>query len=190
MERTERAVYATSLARHRLTRSYIRGCGHGLRALCLCYLFRALSPLTTNNHVRTNRHRSIRGAVLYIRKRDRVPERPIPQDLYPQWSLSVFSPNNYLQGSCYCALESLVSDETIPPSGTLDQDLNRLATIVEDDVPAYVLVRLDEPPSEWLAIYYVPDSAKVRDKVRPKYHREGCLLMPHDRCCMLLPGRP
>ena len=33
-------------------------------------------------------------------------------------------------------------------------------------MPAYILVRLDDPPTEWLAIYYVPDSAKVRDKVR------------------------
>ncbi|KAI0727196.1 actin depolymerizing protein [Fomitopsis betulina] len=61
--------------------------------------------------------------------------------------------------------ESLAPDEIIPPSGTLGQDLDNLATIVEDDVPAYILVRLDEPPSEWVAIYYVPDSAKVRDKM-------------------------
>ncbi|KZT68163.1 actin depolymerizing protein [Daedalea quercina L-15889] len=61
--------------------------------------------------------------------------------------------------------ESLVPDETIPPSGTLEQDLDRLNAIVEDDIPAYVLVRFDAPPSEWLAIYYVPDSAKVRDKM-------------------------
>lgn len=32
-------------------------------------------------------------------------------------------------------------------------------------MPAYVLTRLDNPPTEWLAINYVPDSAKVRDKV-------------------------
>lgn len=53
-----------------------------------------------------------------------------------------------------------------PVSGSLVHDLNRLQDILEDNVPSYVLVRLDEPPTEWLAVYYVPDSAKVRDKVR------------------------
>ena len=56
-------------------------------------------------------------------------------------------------------------------SGTLEQDLDRLGGILEENVPAYVLVRLDDPPTEWLAIYYVPDSAKVRDKVRVRSSR-------------------
>ncbi|TBU35777.1 hypothetical protein BD311DRAFT_680384 [Dichomitus squalens] len=61
--------------------------------------------------------------------------------------------------------ESLVPDGTHPPSGTLEQDLDKLGDILEESVPAYVLVRLDDPPTEWLAVYYVPDSAKVRDKM-------------------------
>ncbi|KAI0332117.1 actin depolymerizing protein [Cubamyces sp. BRFM 1775] len=61
--------------------------------------------------------------------------------------------------------ETLVPSHTVAPSGTLEQDLDRLPDILEDNVPAYVLVRLDDPPTEWLAIYYVPDSAKVRDKM-------------------------
>ncbi|KAI0647244.1 actin depolymerizing protein [Trametes meyenii] len=61
--------------------------------------------------------------------------------------------------------ESLVPGETVAPSGTLQQDLDKLTDILEDNVPAYVLVRLDDPPTEWLAVYYVPDSAKVRDKM-------------------------
>ncbi|KAH9951888.1 actin depolymerizing protein [Amylocystis lapponica] len=61
--------------------------------------------------------------------------------------------------------ESLVPDESLPPSGTLKEDLDKLDSILQDDVPAYVLVRLDDPPTEWLAIYYVPDNAKVRDKM-------------------------
>ncbi|KAI0780732.1 actin depolymerizing protein [Trametes elegans] len=61
--------------------------------------------------------------------------------------------------------ESLVPSDTVAPSGTLEQDLDRLGDILEDNVPAYVLVRLDDPPTEWLAVYYVPDSAKVRDKM-------------------------
>ena len=56
-------------------------------------------------------------------------------------------------------------DDSIAPSGTLEQDLNKLASILDDNVPAYILVRLDDPPSEWLAVFYVPDTAKVRDKV-------------------------
>ena len=36
--------------------------------------------------------------------------------------------------------------------------------VLQDDSPAYVLAKLD-PPSDWIAISYVPDSAKVRDKV-------------------------
>ncbi|KAI0372856.1 actin depolymerizing protein [Pilatotrama ljubarskyi] len=61
--------------------------------------------------------------------------------------------------------ESLVPSDTVAPSGTLQEDLDKLGDILEDNVPAYVLVRLDDPPTEWLAVYYVPDSAKVRDKM-------------------------
>ena len=56
-------------------------------------------------------------------------------------------------------------DASVPPSGTLDEDLNALGDLVEDDTPAYVLVRQDSPPSDWLAVFYVPETAKVRDKV-------------------------
>lgn len=45
-------------------------------------------------------------------------------------------------------------------------DFDSLQTYVEVNVPAYLLVRLDTTTaSEWLAISYVPDTAKVRDKV-------------------------
>jgi hypothetical protein len=62
-------------------------------------------------------------------------------------------------------VETLVTDATIPLSSTLENDLNRLQSLLDDNIPAYVLVRLDDPPSAWLAVHYVPDSAKVRDKV-------------------------
>lgn len=61
--------------------------------------------------------------------------------------------------------ESLVADGVKPRSGSLLADLEHLQNFVEDNVPAYLLVRLDTTASEWLAISYVPDSAKVRDKV-------------------------
>ncbi|KAG8840349.1 Twinfilin-1 [Serendipita sp. 411] len=62
--------------------------------------------------------------------------------------------------------ETLVNDQTWPKSGDLMSDFERIQTYVEDHVPAYLLVRLDTTPtSEWLAISYVPDTAKVRDKM-------------------------
>jgi twinfilin len=61
--------------------------------------------------------------------------------------------------------EALVVDATVPPLSTLESDLNRLQSLLDDTVPAYVLARLDDPPSAWLAIHYVPDTASVRDKV-------------------------
>jgi len=62
-------------------------------------------------------------------------------------------------------LESLVHDGSLNVSGTLEDDIPRLQEMLEADVPAYLLVRMDSPSVEWLAIFYVPDSAKVRDKV-------------------------
>lgn len=54
-------------------------------------------------------------------------------------------------------------DESTPANGSLEEDLDKLGDILQDDVPAYILTKLDE--SGWLAISYVPDNAKVRDKV-------------------------
>ena len=76
-----------------------------------------------------------------------------------------------------CLPESLVPDGAYPPSGTFEEDLDKLVDILEYNVPAYVLVRLDDPPSQWLAVHYVPDSAKVRDKVRTRDHT----LLPRKR---------
>ena len=61
--------------------------------------------------------------------------------------------------------ESLVPAATIPPSGTFQQDLDKLVDILEDNIPAYILARTDKPGSDWLAIFYVPDTSKIRDKV-------------------------
>ncbi|KAK7035730.1 protein tyrosine kinase [Favolaschia claudopus] len=64
--------------------------------------------------------------------------------------------------------ESLVHDLSVPISGTLQEDLSQLQDsdeIIQQDTPAYILAKLDDPPSEWLAIFYVPDSARVRDKM-------------------------
>ncbi|KAJ7739677.1 hypothetical protein DFH07DRAFT_76833 [Mycena maculata] len=64
--------------------------------------------------------------------------------------------------------ESLVHDLSIPTRGSLQEDLAQLQDsdeILEENTPAYLLTKLDDPPAEWLAIYYVPDTAKVRDKM-------------------------
>ena len=62
--------------------------------------------------------------------------------------------------------EQLVEAGTWPRSGDLMNDFGNIKDYVEDNVPAYLLVRLDTTASsEWLAISYVPDTAKVRDKM-------------------------
>lgn len=63
--------------------------------------------------------------------------------------------------------ESLVHDQSLPAQGDFDVDLLKLqdSEILQDDVPAYILARLDHYPSQWLAIFYVPESAKVKDKM-------------------------
>ncbi|KAH8833968.1 hypothetical protein DL96DRAFT_1666909 [Flagelloscypha sp. PMI_526] len=60
--------------------------------------------------------------------------------------------------------ESLVHESSIPSKGTFEDDLNTLQDILEDNTPAYILAKTDTP-SDWLAVFYVPDSAKVRDKM-------------------------
>ena len=65
----------------------------------------------------------------------------------------------------YHPTESLVPATSIPIAESLSEDLVHLQEQLEDTEPCYILARLDDPPSEWLAISYVPDSAKVRDKV-------------------------
>ncbi|KAG6911437.1 hypothetical protein DXG01_014511 [Tephrocybe rancida] len=59
--------------------------------------------------------------------------------------------------------EQLVHDTSIAAASSFDADLALLPDILEDHVPAYILANL--APSEWIAISYVPDSAKVRDKM-------------------------
>lgn len=60
--------------------------------------------------------------------------------------------------------ESLVSVASLPIVDSLNEDLIQLQEHLEDNIPCYILARLDDPPSEWLAISYVPDFANVRDK--------------------------
>lgn len=61
--------------------------------------------------------------------------------------------------------ESLVSVASLPVTESLGEDLVQLQEYLEDKEPCYILARLDDPPSEWLAISYVPDFSNVRDKM-------------------------
>ena len=61
--------------------------------------------------------------------------------------------------------ESLVPATTTHRSGTFQQDLDQFVSDLEDNTPAYILARTDKPGSEWLMIFYIPDTSKVRDKV-------------------------
>ncbi|KAG1748929.1 actin depolymerizing protein [Suillus paluster] len=61
--------------------------------------------------------------------------------------------------------ESLVSIASLPVAKSLSEDLVQLQEYLEDKEPCYILARLDDPPSEWLMISYVPDFANVRDKM-------------------------
>lgn len=63
--------------------------------------------------------------------------------------------------------ESLIHDLSVPATASFQDDLQSLQdeSILQQDSPAYVLAKLDQPSSDWVAIFYVPDSAKVRDKM-------------------------
>ncbi|CAO3624433.1 unnamed protein product [Cunninghamella blakesleeana] len=64
--------------------------------------------------------------------------------------------------------ESLVNTGITNVQGTFEQDFNQVEKYLEDKTPAYILVRLDEKTSieyKWLFLCYVPDDAKVRDKM-------------------------
>ncbi len=54
--------------------------------------------------------------------------------------------------------------------GSFDDDLARLQDdhVLSETFPAYILARLDPPSTDWTVFAYVPDHAKVRDKV-PRY---------------------
>lgn len=93
-------------------------------------------------------------------------------------------------GDLQTCTETLVPAGSWPKSGSLVDDFAMLENLVEDEQPAYLLVRSDSSSSEWLFVSYVPDTAKVRDKVHTtssecktltnkRYTNLGCDL----RCC-------
>jgi twinfilin-like protein len=64
--------------------------------------------------------------------------------------------------------ELLVHDLSIEIKGSLQEDLQNLQDegVLPKDLSAYILAKLDSPSPDWMIVSYVPDNAKVRDKVR------------------------
>lgn len=122
---------------------------------------RRVRPL---HHVRHVWHRCITRISFHVCGRRLFKECSLSQDIHSKWSvLRAVIPLTSIPISAL--VEALVTDATVPQSSTLETDLTRLQSLLDDHVPAYVLVRLDDPPSAWLAVHYVPDTANVRDKV-------------------------
>eukprot|EP00999_Lentomonas_sp_LEN2_P002955 NODE_813_length_1175_cov_75.741412_g772_i0.p1 GENE.NODE_813_length_1175_cov_75.741412_g772_i0~~NODE_813_length_1175_cov_75.741412_g772_i0.p1 ORF type:complete len:365 (-),score=84.76 NODE_813_length_1175_cov_75.741412_g772_i0:79-1095(-) len=64
--------------------------------------------------------------------------------------------------------ESLVADAHENVQGTWEEDWSKIAGYLEDRSPCYILMRLDAQTSQgyaWAFLCYVPDYAKVRDKM-------------------------
>jgi hypothetical protein len=92
----------------------------------------------------------------------------------------------------YRRAELLVHDLSVDIANTLEEDLAELQKddVLPDDSAAYVLAKLDAPSADWLLISYVPDNAKVRDKVRSVASIDIVVCrMPSHRCCMLQRAR-
>ncbi|CAO3689390.1 unnamed protein product [Umbelopsis vinacea] len=67
------------------------------------------------------------------------------------------------------AKESLIENGQSPVSGSFEEDFGELQKYLDESQPAFILVRLDSKTSageyNWLFIAFVPDNAKVRDKM-------------------------
>ena len=64
--------------------------------------------------------------------------------------------------------DSVVHDLSIEIKASFEDDLQHLQDehVLPKDFPAYILAKLDAPSLDWVIVSYVPDTAKVRDKVR------------------------
>ncbi|KAF7359293.1 Protein tyrosine kinase [Mycena sanguinolenta] len=86
----------------------------------------------------------------------------VSRDLSAEFSRCTAADRSYLHLNFQ---ESLVHDLSLPIRGSLQEDFAQLDDIIQEDTPTYLLAKLDDPPTEWLVIYYSPDSARVRDKM-------------------------
>ncbi|KAG8966031.1 Twinfilin-1 [Tulasnella sp. 419] len=86
------------------------------------------------------------------------------KDLLDTWASATADPDIRF-------IKVAIEKESLVPAGTwskekstLDGEFARLDGITEQNTPAYLLVRM-ENGSDWLFIAFVPDTAKVRDKM-------------------------
>ncbi|GAM25975.1 hypothetical protein SAMD00019534_091500 [Acytostelium subglobosum LB1] len=66
--------------------------------------------------------------------------------------------------------EELVATKVVNATGTFEQDLDTIPTLLEKDHPCYILAKTDEKSIElsgnqWVFMFYVPDIAKVKEKM-------------------------
>jgi hypothetical protein len=111
-------------------------------------------------------HRRFLRSCLEVCRRRRSPINTIYKSLYSKWSLIIT--NTHYFSLTFTYPESLVHDLSIDIKGSFEDDLQNLQEedVLPKDLPAYILAKLDAPSPDWMIVFYVPDNAKVRDKVR------------------------
>lgn len=62
--------------------------------------------------------------------------------------------------------ESLDATEELKASGTLEEDFDRINGLIADDEAAYLLIRDEIDDTKFVFASYVPDTAKVKDKMK------------------------
>ncbi|KAG2228262.1 hypothetical protein INT45_011054 [Circinella minor] len=65
--------------------------------------------------------------------------------------------------------ESLEPNGSAPVESTFEKDYNKVLEYLDESTPSYLLIRLDDKANtgkyNWLFLSYVPDNAKIRDKM-------------------------
>jgi len=61
--------------------------------------------------------------------------------------------------------EQLVEITSLPANGGHEEDLGLIPSLLEVDKPCYIIFRLDSPTAQFALFCYVPDKAKVKEKM-------------------------
>jgi len=61
--------------------------------------------------------------------------------------------------------EELVEITNCGNKGSWEEDLIQIQSLLDKEKPCYVLFRLDSSNPQWVLFCYVPDKAKVKDKM-------------------------
>ena len=89
--------------------------------------------------------------------------------------------------SCLFA-ESLVLDSRIDAAASFEDDLAILQNddVITEDGPAYILAKMDPPSTDWTPFFFVPENAKVRDKVNYSLRRLTTIQVHGQNRCFML----